>query len=98
MSSGSAVRPSGAATLAWLAVTYALELVVMPAVNVAALALGLWFLAHGGSAVPLVGWMAAFMLLNLNAAAFFVALTIPMARLTDRYARKQGFHGAGGML
>ncbi len=28
----------------------------------------------------------------------FICLTIPMARLTDRYARKQGFHGAGGML
>jgi polar amino acid transport system permease protein len=28
----------------------------------------------------------------------FICLTIPMARLTDAYARKQGFHGAGGML
>lgn len=28
----------------------------------------------------------------------FICLTIPMARLTDWYAKKQGFHGAGGML
>lgn len=28
----------------------------------------------------------------------FICLTIPMARLTDWFARKQGFHGAGGML
>lgn len=28
----------------------------------------------------------------------FVCLTIPMARFTDWYARKQGFQGAGGML
>lgn len=32
------------------------------------------------------------------AGALFVCLTIPMARLTDHVARKQGFHGAGGML
>jgi polar amino acid transport system permease protein len=32
------------------------------------------------------------------AGVLFVCLTVPMARLTDRYARKQGFHGAGGML
>ncbi len=28
----------------------------------------------------------------------FICLTVPMARLTDWFARKQGFHGAGGML
>ena len=28
----------------------------------------------------------------------FICLTIPMARLTDWYARRQGFHGAGGMV
>lgn len=28
----------------------------------------------------------------------FVCLTIPMARLTDWVARRQGFHGAGGMV
>ena len=32
------------------------------------------------------------------AGVLFICLTVPMARLTDRYARKQGFHGAGGML
>lgn len=32
------------------------------------------------------------------AGALFVCLTIPMARFTDWYARKQGFQGAGGML
>ena len=32
------------------------------------------------------------------AGALFLCLTIPMARLTDRYARKKGFHGAGGMM
>lgn len=32
------------------------------------------------------------------AGVLFICLTIPMARLTDAYARKQGFHGAGGML
>ena len=32
------------------------------------------------------------------AGVLFVCLTVPMARLTDRYARKKGFHGAGGML
>ena len=28
----------------------------------------------------------------------FVCLTVPMARFTDWYARKQGFQGAGGTL
>ncbi|QZY27929.1 amino acid ABC transporter permease [Nocardioides coralli] len=32
------------------------------------------------------------------AGVLFISLTIPMARATDYYARKQGFHGAGGML
>ncbi len=32
------------------------------------------------------------------AGALFICLTIPMARATDWYARKQGFHGAGGMM
>lgn len=32
------------------------------------------------------------------AGVLFICLTVPMARLTDAYARKQGFHGAGGML
>ena len=32
------------------------------------------------------------------AGALFCCLTIPMARLTDRYARKKGYHVAGGHL
>ncbi|SDS52452.1 amino acid ABC transporter permease [Microlunatus soli] len=32
------------------------------------------------------------------AGILFVCLTIPMARLTDWIARKQGFHGAGGLV
>ena len=32
------------------------------------------------------------------AGVLFCCLTIPMARLTDRYARKKGYHGAGGAL
>ena len=32
------------------------------------------------------------------AGLLFICLTVPMARLTDWFARKQGFHGAGGML
>jgi len=28
----------------------------------------------------------------------FICLTVPMARLTDWYARKQGFHGTGGLM
>ena len=28
----------------------------------------------------------------------FICLTVPMARMTDWFARKQGFHGAGGMI
>jgi polar amino acid transport system permease protein len=32
------------------------------------------------------------------AGVLFICLTVPMARLTDRYARKQGFHGAGGLM
>jgi len=32
------------------------------------------------------------------AGVLFVCLTIPMARLTDWYARKKGFHGAGGLM
>jgi polar amino acid transport system permease protein len=28
----------------------------------------------------------------------FICLTVPMARLTDHFARKQGFQGAGGTL
>jgi polar amino acid transport system permease protein len=32
------------------------------------------------------------------AGVLFLCLTIPMARLTDWYARKRGFHGAGGMM
>ena len=32
------------------------------------------------------------------AGLLFICLTVPMARLTDWFARKQGFHGAGGMM
>jgi polar amino acid transport system permease protein len=32
------------------------------------------------------------------AGALFVCLTIPMARLTDWVAKRQGFHGAGGVV
>ena len=32
------------------------------------------------------------------AGVLFICLTVPMARLTDWFARKQGFHGAGGMM
>jgi polar amino acid transport system permease protein len=32
------------------------------------------------------------------AGVLFVCLTIPMARFTDWYAHKKGYHGAGGML
>ena len=32
------------------------------------------------------------------AGVLFICLTVPMARATDWYARKQGFHGAGGMV
>ncbi len=32
------------------------------------------------------------------AGVLFVSLTVPMARFTDWFARKQGFHGAGGIL
>lgn len=32
------------------------------------------------------------------AGLLFICLTVPMARATDWFARKQGFHGAGGML
>lgn len=32
------------------------------------------------------------------AGALFVCLTIPLARLTDWFAKKQGFHGAGGLV
>ena len=32
------------------------------------------------------------------AGVLFCCLTIPMARMTDRYARKKGYHGAGGHL
>ncbi|HYH34271.1 MAG TPA: amino acid ABC transporter permease [Nocardioides sp.] len=32
------------------------------------------------------------------AGVLFICLTVPMARLTDWFARRQGFHGAGGML
>ena len=32
------------------------------------------------------------------AGVLFICLTVPMARLTDAFARRQGFHGAGGML
>lgn len=32
------------------------------------------------------------------AGALFVCLTVPMARFTDRVARRQGWHGAGGAL
>lgn len=32
------------------------------------------------------------------AGVLFICLTVPMARATDWFARKQGFHGAGGMI
>ncbi len=32
------------------------------------------------------------------AGLLFICLTVPMARLTDHFARKQGFQGAGGMM
>ena len=60
--------------LAWLAATYVAELLVLPAANFIALGFFFAFLAGGGDMTPLVGWAAAFLLVNLNAAAFFLAL------------------------
>ena len=60
--------------LAWLGLTYALELVILPAVQACGVALLIGTVAAGGSVVPLLGWFGAFMFLNFNAAAFFLAL------------------------
>ena len=87
--------------LAWLGVTYALELLVLPLVNLAAAALAVAYLAGGGSVLPLLGWMGVFMLLNLNAAAFFVAChnerlrTLAVLPLYDLY---HGFMLNGGLV
>jgi poly-beta-1,6-N-acetyl-D-glucosamine synthase len=59
--------------LFWVGLTYLLELVVLPLANLAAMVLVALFVAGGGNLLPLAGWAAAFMLLNLNAAAVFVA-------------------------
>jgi poly-beta-1,6-N-acetyl-D-glucosamine synthase len=57
--------------VAWLTITYLMELVVMPAAACVAVCLLGTFLASGGDPVPLLGWAAAFLLVNLNATAFF---------------------------
>ena len=61
--------------VAWLALTYGLELMVLPLVQVGALAVLVSSAAAGGDgAAGMAVWFGAFMLLNLNASAFFVAL------------------------
>ena len=57
--------------LAWLTITYLMELVVMPVGACVAACVFATFLAAGGDPVPLLGWVGAFLLVNLNAAAFF---------------------------
>lgn len=59
---------------AWLAVTYFAELLVLPAVSVVAIVFFAAYLTAGADPTPLLMWAAAFMLVNLNTAAFFTAL------------------------
>jgi poly-beta-1,6-N-acetyl-D-glucosamine synthase len=58
----------------WLGVTYALELVLMPLLGLCGLGFFVAFLGTGGSSAPLLACAAAFVAVNLNAAAFFVAM------------------------
>lgn len=87
--------------LAWLGITYGLELLVLPLVNAGAAIFGLLYLAGGGNVIPLLGWIAAFMLLNLNAAAYFVAChnerlrTLAVLPFYDLY---HGFMLNGGLV
>lgn len=67
--------------LGWLAATYLAEFTLLPLVYGLPLTLMVVFLTSGGSIVPLLGWVAAFWLLNLNAAALFVAMHGDSVRL-----------------
>ncbi len=59
--------------IGWLALTYATELLLMPALNLIAL-WGSWALFAGGGLGPAMHWAAAFFVLQLNAALFFAVV------------------------
>jgi cellulose synthase/poly-beta-1,6-N-acetylglucosamine synthase-like glycosyltransferase len=67
--------------LAWLSITYVLELAIVPLINLAAIASLLLMLVGGADILPLLTWLAAFALLNLNAAAFFTSIHHDSPRL-----------------
>ena len=67
--------------LSWLSVTYVLELAVIPIVNVTAIASLLLLIVSGANLLPLLAWLAAFALLNVNAAAFFASIHNDSLRL-----------------
>jgi cellulose synthase/poly-beta-1,6-N-acetylglucosamine synthase-like glycosyltransferase len=67
--------------LTWLSITYVLELAIVPLVNLAAIASILLLVATGADLLPLLTWLAAFALLNLNAAAFFASIHRDSLRL-----------------
>ena len=67
--------------MGWLAATYLAEFMLLPLVYGLSMTLMIVFLVSGGSIVPFLGWVAAFWLLNLNAAAFFTAMHGDSVRL-----------------
>jgi biofilm PGA synthesis N-glycosyltransferase PgaC len=59
--------------LAWVAI-YLYELLMIPVAYTTTIGLLTLFLLHGGNMLPLLGWMGAFLLLNLHASALFTLM------------------------
>jgi cellulose synthase/poly-beta-1,6-N-acetylglucosamine synthase-like glycosyltransferase len=79
--------------LAWIGVTYLLDLLVLPMVYLVVLTGTLAYLAAGGPGGSLLAWMGAFVALNLNAAAMFVAMhndRLTLLRVLPFYDLYQG--------
>jgi hypothetical protein len=80
--------------LFWIAATYLLELLILPAIYLTTIVLLVVFLAATQTVEPLLIWFAAFMSLNLNAAALFLVMhrdRLSLLTVLPLYDLYQGF-------
>jgi len=59
--------------IVWLIVTYGLEFSILPVVELFCMA-SIVYLSMAGKLLPLLGWLLTFMLLSVNAVAFYAAV------------------------
>ncbi|MBN2473087.1 MAG: glycosyltransferase [Pirellulales bacterium] len=67
--------------LAWLAITYLIDFTIAPVIYLLGLVLSLSTLAVAGAPLHLAGWLLAFLLVELSAAALFLSIHKDSQRL-----------------